>query len=204
MHVEPVERAVGGGAGWELELRRLAACEEDTARGMFFLGVLDVVGFVGDDSVVERCLAAAGTEELHPFHLYPVGRFLRMTSMAARLLWPQLDGWEGVLRRMGTQATVDFLASMFGRDLMHTAAGNPRRLLMNLADGYRVAVSYGERHVLWTGDKSGRFIMRRDFMPAAYHEGVLLGVMQAVGARDVQVRGRQLSLLDSEYDVSWR
>ncbi|MBJ6760525.1 TIGR02265 family protein [Myxococcaceae bacterium JPH2] len=203
MHVGPLERAVGGGSGWEMELRRLAASEQDTARGMFFLGVLDVVGFVGGDAVAERCMEECGTRELDPFHMYPVARFLKMTSTAARLLWPQLDGWEGVLRRMGTQATVDYLASMFGRELMQAAAGNPRRLLPHLIEGYRAAVSYGERHVEWTGDRSARFVMRRDFMPAAYHEGVLQGVLEAVGARDVSVRGRQLALLDSEYDLSW-
>jgi uncharacterized protein (TIGR02265 family) len=202
MHVGT--EASGSGAAWELELRRLAASEEDSARGMFFQGTLDVVGFLGGEGAVARCKGVAGIWEINPVHMYPIGRYLRMTSTAARLLAPQLDGFEGVLKRIGTQATVDFLSSMFGRDLMQTASGSPRKLLQSLGDAYRAAVSYGDRYPLWTGDKSARFIMRRDFMPAAYHEGVLQGVLEAVGAQDVRVFGRQVALLDSEYELSWK
>ena len=204
MYVTSESSSTGGGAAWELELRRLAASDEDTARGMFFQGTLDVVGFLGGEGAVARCKGVAGLWEINTFHMYPISRFLRMTSTAARLLAPQLDGFEGVLRRMGTQATVDFLSSMFGRDLMQTANGSPRRLLQSMGDAYRTAVSYGERYPLWTGEKSARFIMHRDFMPAAYHEGVLHGVLEAVGARDVRVHGRQTALLDSEYEMSWK
>ncbi|MCP3136727.1 DUF2378 family protein [Pyxidicoccus xibeiensis] len=203
MHLS-TESTSAGGAAWELELRRLAASDEDTARGMFFQGTLDVVGFLGGEGAVARCKGVAGLWEINPVHMYPISKFLRMTSTAARLLAPQLDGFEGVLRRMGTQATVDFLSSMFGRDLMQTASGSPRKLLQSLGDSYRAAVSYGERYPLWTSEKSARFIMRRDFMPAAYHEGTLLSVLEAIGARDVRVHGRQVALLDSEYELSWK
>ncbi len=202
MHVGTESSA--GGAAWELELRRLAASEEDMARGMFFQGTLDVVGFLGGDGAVARCKGVAGLWEINAVHMYPISRYLRMTSTAARLLAPQLNGFEGVLRRIGTQATVDFVSSMFGRDLMQTANGSPRKLLQLLGDAYRAAVSYGDRYPLWTGDKSARFIMRRDFMPATYHEGVLQGVLEAVGAREVRVYGRQVALLDSEYELSWK
>lgn len=202
MHVS-IE-ASAGGAAWELELRRLAATEDDTARGMFFAGTLEVVGFLGGEGAVARCKGVAGLWEINSLHMYPISRFLRLASTAARLLAPRLDGFDGVLRRMGTQATLDFLTSMFGQDLMRTAGGNPRKLLQSLGDAYRVAVSYGERYPLWTGDKSARFIMRRDFLPAAYHEGVLRGILEAVGAQGVRVHGRQVALLDSEYEVSWK
>ncbi|WP_194858201.1 DUF2378 family protein [Myxococcus sp. AB056] len=198
------ESSAGGGAAWELELRRLAATDDDMARGMFFQGTLDVVGFLGGEGAVARCKGVAGIWEINLLHMYPITRFLRMSSTAARLLAPQLDGFEGVLRRMGTQATVDFVASVFGRELMRTASGKPRLLLQSLGEAYLAAVTYGERYPLWTGETSARFIMRRDFMPAAYHEGVLHGVLEAVGAREVRVQGRQVGLLDSEYELSWK
>jgi uncharacterized protein (TIGR02265 family) len=202
MHVS-IESSASG-AAWELELRRLAASEDDTARGMFFRGTLDVVGSLGGDGAVARCRGVAGLWEINALHMYPISRFLRVVSTAARLLAPQLDGFEGVLRRMGTQAMLDFTSSMFGLDLMETAGGSPRKLLQSLGDAYRTAVSYGERYPLWTGEKSARFIMRRDFLPVAYHEGSLRSVLEAVGARDVKVYGRQVALLDSEYEVSWK
>ena len=198
-----VVRELEGGAAWHLAERCRAATAEDAARGMFFQGVVGVVGFLQGEEAGARCLEAAGLPALNPGELYPVTRFLRMTDRATRLLRPQLGDWDEALRYIGTQATVDFLTSMFGRDLMQQARRDPRLLLQHLADGYRTAVSYGERTVLWTGERSARYVMRRDFMPAPYHEGVLLGALEAVGAQDVRVHGRQLSLLDSEYDVSW-
>ncbi|MCY1040622.1 TIGR02265 family protein [Corallococcus sp. bb12-1] len=208
MELGPFEGSAGAGvvddgAEWHLAERCLAATPEDSARGMFFQGVVGVVGFLQGEAAAAQCLEASGLRELNAAELYPVTRFLAMTSRATRLLRPQLGNWAQSLHYIGTQATVDFLASMFGRELMQAARRDPRMLLQHMADGYRTAVSYGERTVLWTGDRSARFVMRRDFMPAPYHEGVLLGAMEAVGAQDVRVHGRQLSLLDTEYDVSW-
>ncbi|MCK8501438.1 MULTISPECIES: TIGR02265 family protein [Myxococcus] len=194
----------GGGAAWELEQRRLAATEDDQARGMFFRGALHVIAFLGGEGSVARCKGVAGVWEINPFQLYSVSRYLRMVSTAARLLAPRQGGFDEVLERMGAQATVDFLASLFGRELLAESAGSPRLLLESLGDAYRMAVSYGERYPVWTGERSARFIMRRDFMPAAYHEGVLRGALEAVGARDVCVSGRQVALLDSEFELSWR
>jgi uncharacterized protein (TIGR02265 family) len=205
--VDGFARAAGGvvdeNTAWQLRERCLAATPEDRARGMFFLGVVGVVRFLQGEDAAARCLKASGLETLDAAELYPVTRFLPMVSEATRLLKPQLGDWAQALHYIGTQATVDFLASMFGRELMQASRRNPRLLLQHLAEGYSAAVSYGERSVLWTGDTSARFVMRRDFMPAQYHEGVLLGALEAVGAQDVQVHGRQLSLLDTEYDVSW-
>ncbi|RKH31662.1 TIGR02265 family protein [Corallococcus sicarius] len=192
-----------GSAAWHLVERCRAATPRDVARGMFFQGVVGVVGFLQGEAAGAQCLEAAGLHALNPGELYPVTRFLKMAARATRLLRPQLGDWDQSLHYIGTQATVDFLASMFGRELMQMSRRDPRRLLQHLADGYQTAVSYGERTVLWTGERSARFVMRRDFMPAPYHEGVLLGALEAVGAQDVRVHGRQLSLLDSEYDVSW-
>lgn len=194
----------GGGAAWELEQRRLAATEDDQARGMFFQGALHVIACLGGEGAVARCKGVAGVWEINPFHLYPVSRYLRMVSTAARLLGPGSRGFDEVLLRMGAQASVDFLSSLFGRELLAETTGSPRLLVDAMADAYRMAVSYGERYPLWTGERSARFVMRRDFMPAVYHVGVLRGALEAVGARDVRVRGRQVALLESEYELSWR
>ncbi|MCE9668754.1 TIGR02265 family protein [Myxococcus stipitatus] len=192
-----------GGAAWELEQRRLAATDDDQARGMFFQGALSVVSSLGGQGSVARCRGVAGMWEIHPFLMYPVARYLRMMSTAARLLGPQLNGFDRVLLRMGEQAADDFMESQFGQELTRDSAGCPRRLLEGLGEAYRVAVSYGERYPLWTGESSARFVMRRDFMPVAYHEGVLACALESVGAREVRVRGRQVAMLDSEFEVSW-
>ncbi len=193
MHVS-TESTSAGGAAWELELRRLAATDDDTARGMFLQGSLDVIGFLGGDGAAARCRGVAGLWDINPYHMYPVSRFLRIAATASRLMAPQSYSFDRVLRQMGTQATVDFLASMFGRDLMQTAAGSPRKLLQSLGDAYRSSVSYGERYPLWTGETSARFIMRASKSGAPCSRLTFrvsartVAAMRAVGA--VQYTGR--------------
>ncbi|GEN09387.1 TIGR02265 family protein [Myxococcus sp. MISCRS1] len=189
--------------GCELERRLGLAASEDRARGMFFLGVLDVVRREAGETQAARCLAASGERRFVPFFLYPVSAFLRMSFAAAEILAPRLGGFETAMRIIGAQATHDFLDSVVGRSFLMLAAGDPRRLVNNLPSGYRTAVTYGERHVTWKGHQEGCINVFRDFMPHTYHEGVLLAVLQAVGTRVARVRGRPLSLLDCEYVVSW-
>ncbi|MCP3101252.1 TIGR02265 family protein [Myxococcus sp. K15C18031901] len=187
----------------ELERRLGLTADEDRARGMFFLGVLDVVRRESGEQAAARCLAASGERRFVPFFLYPVSSFLKMTFSAAELLAPRLGGFDTAMRIIGAQATHDFLDSVVGRSFLMLAAGDPQRLINNLPSGYRTAVTYGERHVTWTKPQEGLFNMFRDFMPHTYHEGVLLAVLQAVGTRTARVRGRPLSMLDCEYVVSW-
>ena len=68
---------------------------------------------------------------------------------------------------------------------------------------YKTAVSYGARETVVTGETSCIFKVRRDFMPHAYHEGVFLAVLRALGCKDVVVRGEKLGPLDADYFISW-
>ncbi|MBZ4419246.1 DUF2378 family protein [Myxococcus sp. RHSTA-1-4] len=188
----------------DLEERLALATRDDTARGLFFNGVVGAVRSLGGDRAVERCLAASGEKKFTDFFNYPVASFLKLAYAAAQVMGPQYGGFDGALRRMGVQATTDFLSSAAGKTLLLLASDSPKRLLGNLHAGYRAAVSYGERGVSWTGDKSGIFTMKRDFMPPPYHEGTLLAVIEAVGGKGVEVHGRQTGPLDTEYTLSWQ
>ncbi|WP_241757859.1 DUF2378 family protein [Myxococcus landrumensis] len=188
----------------ELEERVSLATREDTARGLFFNGALGAVKVLGGDSAVQRCIEAAGEKKYVDFFNYPVASFLKLAFTAAQVMGPQLGGFDSALRRMGVQATTDFLSSAAGKTLLLLASNNPKRMVGNLHSGYRAAVSYGERGVKWTGDTSGVFTMKRDFMTPAYHEGVLQAVIEAVGGKQVQVQGRKTGPLDSEYSLSWQ
>ena len=188
----------------ELEQRLALSTPKDTARGMFFNGVLGVVRTLGDENAVEQCLRVSEERHFVDFFNYPISTFLKLTCTAARLLAPQCGGFEGALWRMGQQATKDFLASATGKALLLLGGSNARQMLNNLQSGFQAAVSYGERTVEWTGPKSGRFIMKRDFMPCPYHEGVLYALLETLGAKDVQVRGWRTGPLDSQYELSWK
>jgi uncharacterized protein (TIGR02265 family) len=198
---KPVRETGSVEADWAV--RRMAATELDTARGMFFLGVLESVRTgVGEDAVAS-CRAATDERRFVGFFNYPIGSFLKLAQVAARLLSPRWGSFDEALRQMGMQATRSFLESAVGRTFLLLAGGDTRKLVANLPSGYQMAVSYGERSVEWKGEGEALFIMRRDFMPAPYHEGVLREVLTMVGARNARVHGRKLGLLDTEYHITW-
>ncbi|TQF09416.1 MULTISPECIES: TIGR02265 family protein [Myxococcus] len=187
----------------ELARRLALTTSRDKARGMFFLGVLDVVRRVAGEAARARCLTTSKERRFVPFFLYPINDFLRLSYCAAGLLAPRLGGFDRALETMGAQATRDFLASALGRTLLTAANGSPRRLVEHLPWGYSASVSYGERHVSWESERKGCLHMRRDFMPPPYHQGVLLAVLQTLGARDVRVEGHEPRLLDCDYALAW-
>lgn len=200
------------GGGWSLApsgsdedlARRVAmASPSDTTRGMFLRATLDAVRVLGDEEAVRGCLRASGEEKLVDFFIYPVTAHLRMMFAAARLLEPCHGGFDEALRGLGYEAARCFLASASGLMLQLLAGGDAKRLLANLPSAYRATVNFGERSVLWTGPTRGQLSMRHEFMPSAFHEGLLMGVLAKVNARGARVRGHQLSTLESDYDVSW-
>ncbi|CAM4521782.1 DUF2378 family protein [Corallococcus exiguus] len=198
---KPYPEAGAVEADWAV--RRMAATELDTARGMFFLGVLETVRTDVGEEAVAACRAVTDERRFVGFFNYPVASFLKLAQVAARQLSPRWGGFDEALRQMGMQATRSFLESAVGRTFLLLAAGDPRKLVTNLPSGYQMAVSYGERTVDWKGEGDALFVMRRDFMPPAYHEGVLREVLTMVGARNPRVHGRKLGLLDTEYHITW-
>ncbi len=191
---------------WREELdERLARVQPaDTIRGLFIKGLMDAVRALGDEALVRRCIAEAGGEEqILDFFMYPLGVDLRLTYTAVGLLEARTGkGLDEVLELLGRQATADFLGSIVGRTLRMLAGSDPRRILNGLPSAYAVSVSFGEREVVWTGPRSAHLTMRREFLPTPFHEGTLRAVLESVNVRG-RVQGRQLSLLDSEYEVSW-
>jgi len=45
--------------------------------------------------------------------------------------------------------------------------------------------------------------MRRDFLPPAYHEGVLAALLSSLGLGVAQVIGRRVGVLDADYEITW-
>ncbi|MBN1208546.1 MAG: DUF2378 family protein [Myxococcaceae bacterium] len=188
----------------QLRHRMAMASPTDTARGMFFNGALDVARALGGSEAADRCQQLIGEKRFIDFFNYPVLDLLRMSLEMVRLVGARSGGGAGVLRRMGAQAAQDFLASAPGKTMLLLTSSNPRRVLNQLPTSYRTAVSFGERRVVWSvRDRTGLFIAERDFMPPAYTKGLLQGVLEATGVKDVSVSGWPTGMLDSEYQVSW-
>ena len=188
----------------ELESRLALVQPNEHIRGMHFAAVLDTVRFLGGEQAVKQLMDAGDfPADLDPTELYPVPPFLRLFFAAVNLLSPQLGGAEEAMRQIGVQGTLAFVRSMFGTEVRQQVGGDPKLLVNMLPEAYRMAIDFGELAVEWTGSRAGLIHMRRIFTPVAYNEGMLEGALQAVGAQDIRVQGRQTSLLDSEYTLSW-
>ncbi|WP_342377561.1 TIGR02265 family protein [Myxococcus stipitatus] len=188
----------------ELESRLALVQPTEHIRGMHFAAVLDTVRFLGGEQAVKHIMDAGDYPvDPDPTELYPFPPFLRLFFAATNLLAPQLGGAEEVMRQIGVQGTLAFASSMFGSELRQQVGGDPKLLVNMLPEAYRMAIDFGEVQVEWTSARAGRIHMRRIFTPVAYNEGMLEGALQAVGAQDIRVQGRQTSLLDSEYTLSW-
>ncbi|XXF75936.1 TIGR02265 family protein [Myxococcaceae bacterium GXIMD 01537] len=187
----------------ELGQRLAFATREDTVRGIFFCGVLDVANRMGEPGTSARLRAEVGELSFSGYFTYPIADFLPLAFNVAQMLAARCGGFSHALRLIGRQSTQDFLSSLAGRTLLALTMSNPRRLVTSIPGAYRATVSYGERKVEWTGERSARITMLRDFMPSTYHEGTLQAALEAIGCKQARVRGRQLSILDSSYELSW-
>ena len=127
----------------------------------------------------------------------------RVAHAASIVLAPQLGSPEKCARRLGMATVQDFVHSMAGKTLVSLSGGAPLRMLSNIPSAYRASVNFGERKVTQRGDKSVLLTFKRDFLPLAHSEGVILAVLEASTAKNPEVRSRSLGPLDSEYEASW-
>lgn len=187
----------------ELE-QRLALCRpEDTLRGFFFTGALDVVRGLDDEGVLRRCVDAAGGSRFMAFFSYPVGALNRLLYAAAWALSEHHGGFEGAMWRLGHQVAPEYLESGAGRVLLMLAGGEPRRMLNGFPSAWRTSVRHGECSVQWTGPGSGIVSIRGSTLPCDYLVGAVRGLFEAARVADVKATGRQVSLSETEVEVSW-
>jgi uncharacterized protein (TIGR02265 family) len=183
--------------------RRLAECKEsDTSRGLNFNRLFELVReHLGEEA--SRACDPEGKGARIDFFSYPVKEYLAVAWRAADRLEPKLGGVDAVWHELGRRTVTGFLASTLGRTIIALAGRDPRRYVAAGPAGYRSAVSYGERTVEWRGEKAARMVFRRDFMPPAFHEGVIVAALAASDAKSPRVEARATGLLDSEYEIRW-
>ncbi len=188
----------------DVQLKLGLASPEDTARGLFFNGLLDTARTFGGEPLVQRCLEACGQDRFMDFFNYPIRMHLQIITEAMETLVKRYATSEKVLKELGRRASSDFLESMAGRAALSLGAGNPRRLLSSLPSIYRVSMSYGEYFLSWTEPKGGRFFFRHDYLPHQVHQGVVAAILEQAGAREVRISSRQTGPLDGLCEFSWQ
>lgn len=195
----------GATRDWTWEPQRLSALAtpEDTARGLFFNSMLEAVRSLGDAAALARCQEVLGGQGYMAFFNYPVTQLLRLTGAAVEGLSGRYGGPENAARMLGRRATEDFMSSAVGNAVRMMAGKDLKLFLSSVQAVYRMGAAYGERKVEWCGPTSGQLHMRRNFLPVAYHEGVLEQFLTRFAVRNVTVRGQWTAPLDSLYDFSW-
>ncbi|WNG38925.1 TIGR02265 family protein [Archangium minus] len=187
----------------DCEMRLVHVGAQDTVRGTFLNGTLQAIRTLGGEPLEKECLAACGHERFVEGFSYSISVHLRMISTAMPELMVRCGSSERVLRYFGRRAAMDFLASPAGRMMLTLAKRDPKQLLSSLPSAYKASVSYGEKSIEWTGPKSGRVVLKREFLPHAFHAGMVELLLEVVGASRAKVFGRQTGRLDSVCEFSW-
>ncbi len=187
----------------DLPMRLDHARPGDTCKGMFFNSVL---------GAVDRHLGAEAKQQVQrllpekkyiDFFNYASRDFLPAAFTAAKLLGPTLGGLESAMQRLGHYAITDFLATPVGGTLLSVSAGNVKRIFQAAPVAYKTAVSYGARECTDVTDTSCTFIMKRDLMPAEYHQGVFIAVLKSAGSPLAEVTFERIGPLDARFSLRW-
>ena len=186
----------------DLRQRLPSATPKDTVRGFIFNSLISLLSErLGEEAA--RACDPTGSNSRVDFFSYPAADLLQLVWNAADQLEAQLGGPEQAFFHFGGRAVKRLLDSALGKTLLTLAARSPRRLLSQVPTSYRTTVSYGERTVEWLGERSCRIVFRRDLFPMAYNRGLLMAGLEATGARNPRVEGRQARPLDLVFDIAW-
>jgi uncharacterized protein (TIGR02265 family) len=187
----------------DLQARLAATTAKDTARGLTFNALFDTLEeHLGKPAAI----AADPDKKGHrtEFFSYPVSDFLKIAFEGADRLERKLGSVDEAFRAFGYRTTTNVLGSMMGATMIALAGKNGLRALLGQAvTGYRAMVSYGDRKLEWVGERHARLTFARDFLVPAYHCGVFLAAVDAVGAKAERVEGRQTGPLGATYDIVW-
>lgn len=186
-----------------LEERLRRVHPEHTVRGLFLRSVLTTVAREAGEEARARCQEACGERRVLDFFSYPVASMLRTLYAAAEELAPALGSQEAAFHRLGERSTLDFFESTAGRALLRLSGQDLRRFIVNTPTVYRMVVNYGERRVEWRGRHSAVLHMQGDYMPVAYHEGVIRAALERITGRPPQVQGVRTAPQDARYTLRW-
>jgi uncharacterized protein (TIGR02265 family) len=184
-----------------LDERLAAARPNDTVRGVIFNATFELIVELAGKPAAQACDPRRKGRR-HEFFSYPVADYLRVA-------WAAVDRLAGVgdrdaaFREIGSRAGRRWLATPLGAALVAFTGADPRRLVSNVANGYRNVVSYGTRTVDWIAERHARLAFRRDFLVPPFHCGAITAALEVTCGRRFEVVGREVGFLEADYDVTW-
>jgi uncharacterized protein (TIGR02265 family) len=185
-----------------LQKLKAAATAGDTSRGLNYTTLFDFArAELGPASVKEVDPLAKGARV--DFFSYPITEYLDAAWNIAERLAPKYGSLDAVFHELGRRTVDNFLASVLGKTIFAMGGRDPRRILAAGPGAFKSAVSYGERSVEFTGAKSARYVFKRDFMPLAFHRGVIVAALGATDAKNASVDGREVAFMETVYEIRW-
>jgi len=187
----------------DMERRVAAAGPADKLRGYFFQRVVELVSQRISADAANRILAPLRPEGYAALKNYPAAEFFRLLYAAVDKLAPGM-GVEAAFRACGAASLDGFATSAAGLAIFGVMAafGNPAKLASQVNLAYACGVTYGKREFRQTGSSGGTLRYRGNYAPPAYHEGVILRALEAVGYRG-HVKHTEKSVGDVDFEISW-
>jgi uncharacterized protein (TIGR02265 family) len=186
----------------DLDARLAAATPLDTVRGVIFNATFTLLAEVAGKPAAVDC-DPSGKGRRNEFFSYPVADYLRVAWRAADVLASRLGDRDRVFWEVGASASRRWLGGPLGSTLVAFTGRDPRRLLTNVANGYRNVVSYGARTIEWVDERHARLLFQRDFLVPPFHCGALTAALEVTCGIPFRAEGREVAFLESEYDVTW-
>jgi uncharacterized protein (TIGR02265 family) len=186
----------------QLAVRLAAATPRDRVRGVLFNAAFELVTERAGSAAAAAC-DPLGKGVRREFFTSPVADYLGVVWAAAGVLAAGAGGRGGALHALGDRAARRWLASSPGQTLVAFAGRDPRSLVANAPTGYRSVVTYGTRTVEWIDERRARLHLEREFLPAAFHCGVLAALLEATCGLAPATEGRDTGPLEAECVVAW-
>ena len=179
----------------------------DTLRGLYFNGMFNAVKSAGGEQALKQFHDMLKDPALKrryiDFSNYSAADYLKIGSVAVRVIAPHVGGLANAARHIGKQGVVDFTSSMFGKTLMLLSGNSAAKSLSSLPSSYSTSTNWGERTVTMLSETSARVSFRSDLIPPAQHEGMLLAIVKSVNAKNPQVHTYPKGILDCDFEVTW-
>ncbi|HSM91406.1 MAG TPA: TIGR02265 family protein [Anaeromyxobacteraceae bacterium] len=185
-----------------LEKLKKVATPGDTSRGLNYTTLFDFArAEIGPTAPRDVDPTGQGTRV--DFFSYPITEYLDTAWKIAERLAPKYGSYDAVFFELGKRTVDGFLASVVGKTIFSMAGRDPRRVLAAGPGAFKSAVSYGERSMEFTGEKSCRYLFKRDFMPHSFHRGVIVAALHATEARNPRVEAREVAFMETVFEIAW-
>lgn len=165
-----------------MHLRQRAARPQDMLVGLFFESTLGHLGqVVGAEAARATRAKVMGPRPLVSFFRYPASYLLRLLELGAQR---GRESFHQQVVGFGRAAARHFFTSSVGQALLALGHGEPHRLLIGSASGYKAVTTFMSYTYERAGEHAARLRYQGDLMGVGWTQGVIeQALWEACGQR---------------------